>query len=346
MRSEENPADIPTRMISMNDLFDCRLWWKGPEWLKNEEEKWQYHDLLHEDTKITVKGEYRVLHEEGMLSHEDKIVTPFNINEEKFSSYHRLIRVTAWCIRFVTNLSGKGLVKGHLKEYELNKSSKMWIQTTQQMNFSELMISLEKGKRHNLVNLGIYRDTDGLLKCKGRFPSVTRNHPILLPKKAHLTNLVIIATHRKLIHAGTSQTLSELRKNFWILQGRSAVRKMIRQCLICIHWEVGPFKNPAFAPMPEDVVSNFTKEPFVIVGVDYLGPLFTREEADVKKNWICLFTCLNIRAVHLELVETMTAEGFLLCVRRFIARRGKPKLIISDNGTNVKLCLLKISTKI
>ena len=51
---------------------------------------------------------------------------------------------------------------------------------------------------------------------------------------------------------------------------------------------------------------------------------------------MCLFTCIAVRAVHLEMVEYMTAEHFLETFRRFIARRGKPNKIISDNATTFK----------
>ena len=68
-----------------------------------------------------------------------------------------------------------------------------------------------------------------------------------------------------------------------------------------------------------------------------LGPLLISSENDVLKNWICLYTCVNVRAVHLELIEDMTTESFLLCLRRFIARRGKPSMIISDNASQFKL---------
>ena len=73
------------------------------------------------------------------------------------------------------------------------------------------------------------------------------------------------------------------------------------------------------------------------VALDYLGPLMVKDSDSLTKNWVCLYTCLNVRAIQLEVVENMTAECFILCFRRFIARRGTPKMIISDNGTQLKL---------
>ena len=65
--------------------------------------------------------------------------------------------------------------------------------------------------------------------------------------------------------------------------------------------------------------------------MDLAGPLFLK---DKSKAWIVLYTCAVYRAVHLELVQSLTTEAFLQAFRRFIARRGKPKIVYSDNGTN------------
>ena len=52
--------------------------------------------------------------------------------------------------------------------------------------------------------------------------------------------------------------------------------------------------------------------------------------------WGCLFTCLKIRAVHLEIVESMSADSFILAFQRFVGWRGKPKMVISDNASQFK----------
>jgi len=52
---------------------------------------------------------------------------------------------------------------------------------------------------------------------------------------------------------------------------------------------------------------------------------------------LCLFTCLAVRAIHIEVIPDITAEQFLLCLRRFISTHGKPKQIISDNASQFKV---------
>ena len=147
--------------------------------------------------------------------------------------------------------------------------------------------------------------------------------------------MVTVAAHKRNLHAGVSQVLADIRREYWIVQGRSSVGKVIRNCLICIHWEGGPSKTPPFAPNP-DYITTGNVPAFTYAGIDNLGPLLVKDNDDLTKNWVCLFTCLNVRAIHLELIGIMSTESFLFCVRRFIARSGTPKFIISDNASQLK----------
>ena len=71
--------------------------------------------------------------------------------------------------------------------------------------------------------------------------------------------------------------------------------------------------------------------------MDYFEPLYVKNGTVRSKGWVCIFTCIAVRAIHVELVEDTTAAQFLDCLRRFIARRGKPDKIISDNAPQFKV---------
>lgn len=86
--------------------------------------------------------------------------------------------------------------------------------------------------------------------------------------------------------------------------------------------------------LPEERVK--LHQPFTFTGLDYFGPLFVKNTVS-EKRWVCLFTCLTIRAIHLEVVKDLSAEECLLAIRRFVAVRGIPCLIISDNASQFKL---------
>ena len=70
------------------------------------------------------------------------------------------------------------------------------------------------------------------------------------------------------------------------------------------------------------------------VGIDYFGPIAVKRGRGREKRYGCLFTCLSSRAVHIEVAESLDTDSFLNCLQRFIARRGLPNLICSDNGRN------------
>ena len=150
--------------------------------------------------------------------------------------------------------------------------------------------------------------------------------------------------HRRVLHSGVSQTLAQTRQEYWIPQGRALTKQILNSCLICKRTEGGPFAMPEMPPLPRERVAR--SAPFEFTGVDYFGPLYIKQfvqtsghdtEVVSKKVWVCLFTCLTVRAIHLELVRDMTAEEFILCLRRFMARRGVPCQIISDNAKQFKV---------
>ena len=98
---------------------------------------------------------------------------------------------------------------------------------------------------------------------------------------------------------------------------------------------------PLMPPIPTERVSASAL--FTYVGVDYFGPLFMKVNRQTQKVWVCLYTCLATRAIHLEQMNDMTTHQFLLGFRRFIARHGKPNKIISDNAAQFKLASDTIS---
>ena len=127
-------------------------------------------------------------------------------------------------------------------------------------------------------------------------------------------------------------TLTALRQSFWIPSGCQYVKKLLRHCTICKKHGGRPYATPESAPLPKVRVQDVS--PFTITGVDFTGALYVKQcNGEESKVYICLFTCVMSRAVHLEVVTDPSVPTFLLAFCRFAARRSLPQIMMSDNAT-------------
>ena len=153
-------------------------------------------------------------------------------------------------------------------------------------------------------------------------------HPCILPKRSHITDLIIEHFHDKVAcHQGrgiTHNAVSQAR--YWIVNGRSTVTRAISKCVI---------RRPLtqkMSDLPEERIAETS--PFHYTGMDVFGPFYIKEGRKTLKWYGLLFTCLDSRAVHLETLNSMEADSFISALRRFINRRGKVRKLHSDRGTN------------
>jgi len=98
--------------------------------------------------------------------------------------------------------------------------------------------AIEENKSHCLKQqLGLKIDDLGILRCYGRVLNATitdsAKYPKLLPWREHLTSLLITEVHQRLIYAGVTHTLAQIREEYWISQGRVEVRSVLSQCSLC-----------------------------------------------------------------------------------------------------------------
>ena len=91
------------------------------------------------------------------------------------------------------------------------------------------------------------------------------------------------------------------------------------KCVTCTKFQGKTFATPKEPPLPSSRVSD--DPPFSNTGIDFAGPLYTSDNG--LKVYICLFTCASTRAVHLELVDSLSVPAFLQAFRRFAEREVK-----------------------
>ncbi|XP_062699456.1 uncharacterized protein LOC134284516, partial [Aedes albopictus] len=188
-------------------------------------------------------------------------------------------------------------------------------------------------KSSPLFKLSPFLDTRGLIRMGSRIEaapeaSYSAKFPVILPKQHSITVLVTDSFHRRLLH-GNNETV---RQQFYIVGLRSLIKKVSRCCQVCKVRNATP-NPPMMAPLPRVRLTPFVRA-FTFVGVDYFGPLEVRIGRSVVKRWVALFTCLTERAIHLEVAHSLSTQSFIMAFRRFIARRGSPREVYSDNGIN------------
>ena len=221
---------------------------------------------------------------------------------------------------------------------EINRAQRLWIYSAQQQVFSNKIINLKSKSVTCLPlvrQLRLQLDDDGLILCGGRIHNApvsnSTKFPYLLPRRHKITDLIIRDVHEKHFHAGTNSTVTYIRQRYWIPAARQCVRNVLKRCVVCNKCCGSQYIAPDPPPFPKHRVQMM--DPFTVTGVDFTGALYIRAPEGENKAYICLFTCANTRAVHLEVVSDLSEETFLQAFRRFSSRKSLPRLMISDNAS-------------
>ncbi|GFV72375.1 integrase catalytic domain-containing protein [Trichonephila clavipes] len=285
VKSQENPADCASRGIAASKLKVHKLWWSGPQWLSQDSLHFPSIDLstsCEEDVKCEEKS-FTVLTNVSTSSQGSYLLEII----AKYSSFSRLIRVIAWCKRYIKNCRSSR-VAGVLTSKEVDDATKIVIQTVQESQFhSEIQLLNKKHPLPNsskLLPLGIFLDTDGIIKVGGRLKnsslSPIQKHPILLPKSHHLTNLVIQHFHHINLHSGPQLTLCCIRQKFWIPSGRGVVGRLLSKCQTCFRFKAKSGEQ-LMGNLPANRLS--AGRAFLNVGIDFGGPFITKPNVSRSK---------------------------------------------------------------
>lgn len=125
---------------------------------------------------------------------------------------------------------------------------------------------------------------------------------------------------------------AEIRRNFWELRGSEAIYRQQHLCKECHKWKVKPI-IPKMADLPPGRL-RLQQPPFYSAGMDCFGPFRMKIGRCCEKRWGIIFKCFSTTCVHLDLLTSVYTDSFLMALRRFVACRGRPCELFSDQGTN------------
>ena len=196
--------------------------------------------------------------------------------------------------------------------------------------------NLDLKKCSSLYRLDPYLDTDGLLRVGGRLRNASisegAKHPVILPRRSRVTQLILQYCHEAIKHQGSGMTHNEVRqRGYWIIGGTSAVSHLVSRCVICRKLRSLP-QQQKLADLPQDRVEPAA--PFTYSAVDYFGPFFVKEGRKEVKRYGVIFTCMASRAIHIETANSLETDAFINALRHFQAERGPVRQLRSDCGTN------------
>ena len=330
--TSKNPADDATRSVLAKELSQSK-WLLGPvRFLCNQDN----------DTESTTEQETNF---SLVLPEEDKEVRVAKTQVdgdaqlgsarfERFSSWNSLLKAINLLKQFIaTRMENKHRSTSDTSNLSAQETI---IKTVQKEVFSEeckaLSANQPLSRKSKILNLNPFLDDKGLLRVGGRLTHANIHHnemkPLVIPKH-HIATLIARHIHERVSHQGRHITEGALRlAGFWLIGGKQLVTSLIYKCVKCRKLR-GREENPKMADLPFDRLDP--APPFSYIGVDVFGPWTittrkTRGGQAQNKRWAVMFTCLVIRAVHIEIIEVMSTACFINKLRRFCPSEEKSKL--------------------
>lgn len=327
--TDQNPADLATRGMSMFDLANSQLWWHGPN----------HHQ--HSTAFTLLPDEELPEHRKSVQTFTVTSVENYVLN--RFSDYYRLLRFTAIANRWLQRTRNQhNKIVGPISAKEINSAESQWITIVQEDHFPseklQLQASRELAPTNVLAQWNPFMDSEGVIRMNGRVHNEDIDEEktaIILPARSQFVEMLIRDTHMfSALHGGVQLTLRALRQRFLILHGRTTTKSILHKCIICFRFNKSKLKQK-MADLP--FFRTQRARPFAYVGCDYAG-YFDIKTSEVRnaprmKGYIAVFICLCTKAVHLEMVCSLTTDEFIMALDNFISRRGIPLEFHSDNGT-------------
>ncbi|XP_060584000.1 uncharacterized protein LOC132740165 [Ruditapes philippinarum] len=338
MRVWYTPHHPETNVYNVSETDKLDVWQHGPTFHGIGREHWPKYsgNIIPEVIKDDVEVKREIAVNVTTCDTIGKII-------EHYSDWFKLRSAVAWFLRYKDYCKQRYLhhdvvvEKGNLTLSELKTSSSAVVKYVQMECFADELINLQKGTNVKgespIASLNPILK-DGLIRTKGRiiYHDETKC-PIILPKRHHLTTLMIRFSHESQGHVGVQQVLAATRTRYWIINGHSAVKQVVRNCVPCKR-KNNPLCKQQMGPLLDEQITP-DKPPFSFIGIDFFGPLMVKSGKSQVKRYGCIFSCLTSRAVHLEVTHSLSTDSFIAALQRFISRRGLPEKVYSDNGTNL-----------
>ncbi|GBL75284.1 hypothetical protein AVEN_194507-1 [Araneus ventricosus] len=341
---KSNPSDLLSRGLQAESLLHNEGWWNGPSVLQSDE--------LPETVCECSDPDEDYLPELKSKNSKDDIVLTLNSNKTFFNYIVNrsnriltVVRILSFLFRFISNCRNpESKRKGPLTSEELSEVEHYLIKQCQFEVFSSevtAMMSCDNiSNKSKILNLSPFLDNKGVMRVGGRLENsqlpYSGKHPIILPSKGKLTEMIVGYYHEKYFHLGPQHLLFQIRQKYWPIHGRNVCRKIVHNCVVC--FKVKPKEySQKMGNLPKEIITP--DKVFSSTGIDLCGPFLIKNKYQRKgpeiKVYVCIFICLVTKAIRLEIISDLTSQSLIATLKRFISRRGICHKIFSDNGSNM-----------
>tara|TARA_B110001454_G_scaffold196478_1_gene199376 strand:- start:542 stop:6220 length:5679 start_codon:yes stop_codon:yes gene_type:complete len=322
-----NIADIITRGCQPSDMNSESIWQRGPRFLEEPEASWPI--------KQSYSGNQlpdQIVMAMPVVEISPALSSVIDVN--RFSSFDKLIRVTARIIAATKYEKGKP----SLKRIASNPTRQLMEEAEKRWLIEEQQSLSEQIKQPAMERLGV-KQIDGITVVGARIEdwqhhSYNKQNPPVLSAKSQFAQLYAHKVHDQ-CHLGVSAVVAKIRSKYWIVGLRNLVRSIRHRCVKCRKLDkrieqqtMGMIPEERLAPMPA----------WTYVSLDLFGPFQIRGETNRRsrsKGYGIIVNCLLSRAVHVDIVTDYGTDTFLMALRRFMSLRGKPAKIWSDRGSQL-----------
>ncbi|GFX68218.1 integrase catalytic domain-containing protein [Trichonephila clavipes] len=258
-KGKDNPADLISRGLPLNDLKNNKIWWHGPKWLTMKQTEWPlFSEPIIEteinNDKLELKKSINVNTAVEKRQIENNLIS-------RYSSFSKLIRISALCLRFIYNCKVNPVLRkiDCISASEFDHVTKVLVKQVQLNEFLTEIKCLKNGqpipKGSKISSLNVFLDEDEILRVGGRLKHSTlsefQKHQMMLPKAHHLTDLIIEHYHKKSLHSGLQTTLYLIRQFYWIPSGQNRVRRILNKCITCFRTKTQTI-NQMMGDLPRD----------------------------------------------------------------------------------------------
>ena len=328
-----NPADLASRGTLPKVLLQQKIWWMGPPWLQDSPVQWPIRGDIG-DPPVEVEDFEPVLTVQSTEQEPEELL--------RFSSLNRLVRFWAYARRWIPQTKKINhpprLMIEEIQDAEqdlLRKDQQRWFKQEQQY----LQRNLPVPVKSFVSRLTPFLDESGTIRIGGRLLNSKLDfgakHPIPLHRGSHLVKILLHDLHFLYNHASARVLMALTAERFHIPGLRALARRIAHECVPCRRTDAKPCRQ-LMGPPPAERVRP--APPFENVGLDYAGPLMVKRgnprKPVLEKAYVAVYVCTVTKAIHLELVSSLTTDAFLASFRRFVNRRGLPTNDFSDNGRN------------